>query len=115
MAVGSGPAPFPRREEAPGLTNPVDEEHKQPGWLTSTVAFSNQARDSKMTPKVNLRQALDDPSLLGSVLAGPSSHARRSLLELRQRGLGAGLSQTTPVSHLSSYLALGNLADAGGA
>ena len=33
-----------------------------------------------MTPKVSLRQALEDPSLLGTALAGPSWHAWRSLL-----------------------------------
>jgi hypothetical protein len=33
-----------------------------------------------MKPRVTLRQALDDPSLLGSALAGPSWHAWRSLL-----------------------------------
>ena len=33
-----------------------------------------------LTPKVSLRQALEDPSLLGTALAGPSWHAWRSLL-----------------------------------
>ena len=33
-----------------------------------------------MKPRVTLRQALDDPSLLGAALAGPSWHAWRSLL-----------------------------------
>jgi hypothetical protein len=33
-----------------------------------------------MTPRVTLRQALDDPSLLGASLAGPSWQAWRSLL-----------------------------------
>ena len=33
-----------------------------------------------MTPKVSLRQALEDPDLLGSALAGPTWHAWRSLL-----------------------------------
>jgi hypothetical protein len=33
-----------------------------------------------MTPKVNLRQALEDPELLGAALAGPTWHAWRSLL-----------------------------------
>jgi hypothetical protein len=33
-----------------------------------------------MKPRVTLRQALDDPSLLGASLAGPSWHAWRSLL-----------------------------------
>ena len=33
-----------------------------------------------MTPRVTLRQALEDPELLGSALAGPTWHAWRSLL-----------------------------------
>ena len=33
-----------------------------------------------MKPRVTLRQALDDPSLLGAALAGPSWHAWRSLV-----------------------------------
>jgi hypothetical protein len=33
-----------------------------------------------MKPRVTLRQALDDPSLLGASLAGPSWQAWRSLL-----------------------------------
>jgi hypothetical protein len=33
-----------------------------------------------MTPRVTLRQALEDQSLLGAALAGPSWHAWRSLL-----------------------------------
>ena len=33
-----------------------------------------------MTPKVSLRQALEDPALLGTALAGPCWHAWRSLL-----------------------------------
>jgi hypothetical protein len=33
-----------------------------------------------MRPRVTLRQALDDPSLLGASLAGPSRHPWRSLL-----------------------------------
>ena len=33
-----------------------------------------------MTPKVSLRQALEDPSLLGTALARPSWHAWRPLL-----------------------------------
>ena len=33
-----------------------------------------------MNPRVTLRQALEDPELLGSALAGPTWHAWRSLL-----------------------------------
>ncbi len=33
-----------------------------------------------MTPRVTLRQALEDPGLLGSALAGPTWHAWRVIL-----------------------------------
>jgi hypothetical protein len=33
-----------------------------------------------MTPRVTLRKALEDPELLGTVLAGPSWHAWRVIL-----------------------------------
>ena len=33
-----------------------------------------------MTPKVTLRQALEDPALLGSALAGPTWHPWRVIL-----------------------------------
>ena len=50
------------------------------GCIKNELSQNDRSTGDRMTPKVSLRKALEDPELLGSALAGPTWHAWRSLL-----------------------------------
>ena len=77
----SGPAPqIPFKEGFP-YAGPEPSSVSCAGMADQkTMQRSNRSTEDRMTPKVSLRKALEDPDLLGSALAGPTWHAWRSLL-----------------------------------